>query len=74
MVRFSYGKENFIKAEFSFVFEWGRRRYFYFYSPEELVKLIIWFTYFILNMLKCLNSFRLNFNIRFIERFNTLLQ
>lgn len=41
---------------------------------EEMVKLIIWLSYFTLKVLKCFNSFRLNFNIIFIDRFNTLLQ
>lgn len=72
-MRFSFGKGNFAKAGFYFVFELGRRYFYFCTSYWGKVKLIIWLSHFSFNTIKCFNSSILNLNITFIDRFNNLV-
>lgn len=66
------GREALSKLNFLLFLNWVRGIFISTHVTEEMVKLIL-LSHFTLKTLKCLKSFRLYFNIRFVDKFILLI-
>lgn len=66
-------RETLSKLNFILFLNWVEGIFISTHLTEEMVKLIIWFSHFSLNTIKCFNSSILNRNVTFIDGFNNLV-